>query len=353
MCMAAADKVPLEYAGVRFCVGFAPHTREPIMSLLGDYLSEGDEAEPSLFSVVLSGDRCDDLARRVLECGRPICILNADQPALIETGHCLDSGSLRYVRNSMTNGVYRLDYRTRTIDVRNPDQQMLGQDGKRVIRDILRATVQDGCAGVMYHAAAVESPSGAVVMLIGSKGAGKTTLSLKLVCEHGFTEISRDKVFLQETGGELLVHGWPTHYNLTARSLKEFDITRKYLPPHLHGRGDSDLEGLKQKIQLGPESLPIERRAPRGLLTHVCFLLPDRAPFDVDEALAENCLSPHDPLYSDWHRWIRDYSTIEANAKSITSRLADFASRFVVRRASTIDDTVATFLRDLCQAGGS
>ena len=64
-----------------------------------------------------------------------------------------------------------------------------------MIRDIVKALAEDS-GGVMVHAAAFKKNDKGV-LLIGGKGSGKTTLSLKFLYEHGCSEVSRDRVILK------------------------------------------------------------------------------------------------------------------------------------------------------------
>lgn len=70
---------------------------------------------------------------------------------------------------------------------------------------------------VLYHAAAVEL-TGRVILLVGDKGAGKTTLMLALI-ERGARFVSADRVFVHRDGR---VTAWPGHLRVARSTLIEF-----------------------------------------------------------------------------------------------------------------------------------
>lgn len=82
------------------------------------------------------------------------------------------------------------------------------------------------------HAAAVEA-AGRAILIVGPKGAGKTTLSLHLLRSGRCRSIANDRVFAGAAGSSFDVRGVPTAVKLHPPMIAEFPELRRGLPPHV------------------------------------------------------------------------------------------------------------------------
>lgn len=214
-----------KYMGINWKVNAEKDILGKMDCLLGDYYKESYAPKVD-FEVTLVEKISSDLTE-ILEYGVPITIHNSKKPSVHEEGLVYLNGYIRMIYNKATKSVYRLNYLSKKINIFNKDKSSLVKDGIRVIRDIVKALAEDS-GGVMVHAAAFKKNDKGV-LLIGGKGSGKTTLSLKFLYEHGCSEVSRDRVILKPEKQSFYIYGWPNYYNLTLRTMRDFSKTRSML----------------------------------------------------------------------------------------------------------------------------
>ncbi|BDG05659.1 hypothetical protein [Anaeromyxobacter oryzae] len=96
------------------------------------------------------------------------------------------------------------------------------------------------------HAAALEGGDGPRVLVVGTSGAGKTTLALALAAA-GLTPLGDDAVLLTRRGGPLRVVGFPRPFHVGARTAAAFPA----LAPHLGAPGREGKRPLDARAALG------------------------------------------------------------------------------------------------------
>jgi hypothetical protein len=117
-----------------------------------------------------------------------------------------------------------------------------GEDLRITARKLIRAIFIRHCEErgfTLLHASAFHG-DGALIILAGDRGAGKTTLALDAVLRHGFTLLSNDHLVLHREGPRLVLTSVPTFVSVkvgTARALADV------LPPHPELRA-ADLAAL-------------------------------------------------------------------------------------------------------------
>lgn len=296
----------LIYLGTEFHIDFCdagPDASTKVAGFLGDYFETVPRAHTPAFRVV-PHLRDGAMLREILEFGHPVTIHNSKKPSVHETGVRLDLGLQSHVFNRATKGVYSLNRFSREAHVYNSDPACLARDTIRISRDLAKLHVEQRHAGILLHSAAVVSPSGHGLLLLGDKGSGKTTVMLELIYTHGYREVSRDRTFVVSgAGGRWLACGFPNYYNLTARTIRNFGKTRHLLSKALDQLDDRDLDQVNEKWQCLPDDIGIDKsmRVPRCELHKIICL--ETAEADVNDVLSANCFSPFDPNYPNWHDW--------------------------------------------------
>jgi hypothetical protein len=91
------------------------------------------------------------------------------------------------------------------------------------------------------HAASLEA-GGRAVLLVGPKGAGKTTLSLHFLRSGGWRMMANDRAFVGREAAAIVGRGMPTAVKVRPPTLAEFPELRRGLPavdrPYLHALGE-------------------------------------------------------------------------------------------------------------------
>ncbi len=274
--------------------------------LLGDYFKPSKE-EHCDFEIRLVNENNEEKFE-IVRYGRLIVIHNSKKPEVHEEGRCLDNGLTRLIYNLTTKSVYHINYLNNKITIYNKDLSALSKDYIRVTRDIVKLYVQKK-HGIMLHAATVKKGDKGIVF-VGSKGCGKTTLSLNLIYQYGYEEVSRDRTFIIKEPGGLMAYGWPNYYNLTYRTISSFEDTKMLLPGKYVGLNPDELDAINEKKQFIASEINITKKATRVLVDRIVFLKNLNIGGDktVDEILSESAYTPFDLNYPDW------YSQIPVNA---------------------------------------
>lgn len=102
------------------------------------------------------------------------------------------------------------DFENKNVDI------YASEDSDIQIIELIRDTIikdQENKGTLVLHAAAAVNGSNAVV-IVGSKGAGKTTTLLELVMNGGYRMVSGDKLFLKVEEDGVKLTGWPDYPHL-------------------------------------------------------------------------------------------------------------------------------------------
>lgn len=116
---------------------------------------------------------------------------------------------------------YRIDGATQRVDIHvNPDNP-----GSAIhLHDFTRYLALLICQSrghILLHASAAMLGD-RLALVLGTKGAGKTTTMLRLVVEQGGRYFSGDKVLASVTGGQLVLRAWPDIPYIGVGSLGQF-----------------------------------------------------------------------------------------------------------------------------------
>ncbi len=178
---------------------------------------------------------------------------------------CDDSGTrIQYDRARRHIGICRTA-RTRPIEL------------IEVIRDLVLKN-EELAGTVVIHAAVVASPAGAVV-IIGGKGAGKTTLAFQLVQKCGCVLLSGDKALLcvGSAPAGIRVYSWPDWPNIGLGTLQKYPrlVEELGIGQRIAKAKIADLWSVAHKIAVPPEVISrhfrtCERRGPLPIIG-VCY----------------------------------------------------------------------------------
>jgi len=108
---------------------------------------------------------------------------------------------------------------------------------------------------MIVHSAAVSSPNGeGAYVFFGEKGAGKTTLALRLCHELGYALIGNDQIYLGIEGSDLVTHGGNHFFNVRETAVRADNYIAGILPEL---PSDDTKPAWNNKVRIEPESLGI------------------------------------------------------------------------------------------------
>lgn len=291
------------YSDIVWEVEYSNNIKEKSDYLLGDYYLDIPSQEKRNFYIKVINEKSNYISE-ILEFGKNIVIHNSKKTTIHEVGKYLDDGFVRKVYNMTTKTVYILNYLTKEIYLFNNDLNVLTKDYIRVVRDIVKNEIEYKGNGFLFHAASLESNNGKGLLLIGSKGSGKTTISLNLIKNEGFFEVSRDRTILKIKDKTLNAYGWPNYYNLTPRTLMDFIEDNEEYSKKYGKYSYEELDNLKEKIQMTSDELNIKRKKEYTNISHVFIINNKRmGKNNPGMILAENVYTPLDLNYPIWHNW--------------------------------------------------
>ena len=147
--------------------------------------------------------------------------------------------------------------------------------------ELVRNTVlgnEENHGVVKLHAAVVDL-GGRAVVIVGHKGAGKTSSALELILHHGGRMLSGDKALLLPGGGTLQVAGWPDWPHVGLGTLSRFPrlLDRFDLGSAVdQAWADGDLWSMRHKVPLDPATYAevVDFCSPGTVLPVVAVLYP-------------------------------------------------------------------------------
>jgi energy-coupling factor transporter ATP-binding protein EcfA2 len=192
----------------------------------------------------------------------------------------------------------------------------------RILRELALREMQKA-GGLFMHAAAVVSRTGRAALILGDKGAGKSTLMWALVGLGPLLYIANDRCIVRNRGDTLKIYGWPLSIRL-GRGLVESPAA---MFPSATFRRKENMElgsietapriwGERAKVELTPREFEVSTDKRMAAEGEVCVLLMPRftealvdarvADIGNDEATAKFRNSITEPADCDYLRgWLQ------------------------------------------------
>lgn len=124
------------------------------------------------------------------------------------------------VHDSGKRTAYRIDRSTRNITAYVCDTSFIH------LVELIRYTsliIEESRGSILLHASAAMI-DGEAVLVLGHKGAGKTTTLLRLLLNDAFDYLSGDKVLLDSTPEGLRIRAWPDYPHIGIGSLRPYPL---------------------------------------------------------------------------------------------------------------------------------
>ncbi|WP_240479716.1 hypothetical protein [Paenibacillus wynnii] len=170
---------------------------------------------------------------------------------------------------------------TQEVDVRHEELVYI-----ELIRDLILKNEENHGVTVLHAACAYKNDQ--ATLIIGPKGAGKSTMLLELVSNNGYLFMSGDKTFLWAEQGKIMASGWPDYPHLGLGTLsKHPELVSAF---HLSDRiaaAEDDLWSTDHKMAFDPKLFKrIIPHASKGVVCSVGqFLYPRLYPSEVCTAM--------------------------------------------------------------------
>jgi hypothetical protein len=167
---------------------------------------------------------------------------------LVASGFDMDDGSLVVIDDTHQTA-YHIDDKTAVVT-------FYGSHASRIhLLEFVRylsLLIEEASGTMLLHASAAVN-DGACYLVLGDKGAGKTTTLLHLVIDHGYAYFSGDKVLVSQTPEGLLLRGWPDYPHVGIGTLSRFaDFARacgvSLLQPNGTPRPGTDKELIEPDV---------------------------------------------------------------------------------------------------------
>jgi hypothetical protein len=193
-------------------------------------------------------------------------------------------GGVQYLRCAKMFLALNTAEKTITVSTQGDDLKAEELVIIELIRDLILKNEENHGVVVLHATCAYRD--GLATLIIGPKGAGKSTTLLELVSKFDYLFMSGDKTFLWVEDGQLLASGWPDYPHLGLGTLSKYPkfISAFELSEQITA-AQGDLWSTEHKRAISPQTFKaMIPHVPTGLIATVgCFLYPRLEP-------SEDCL---------------------------------------------------------------
>ncbi|MGT2721371.1 serine/threonine protein kinase [Streptococcus porcinus] len=111
---------------------------------------------------------------------------------------------------------------------------------------------------LLVHAAALYNPdTKKSIILFGEKGAGKTTVALRLCIEHGYHLIGNDQIIFGLENGELFTYAGTANFNIRRTAILSDDLLHKLFGSYFSSFPQSARISWDEKISVSAKELGV------------------------------------------------------------------------------------------------
>ena len=166
----------------------------------------------------------------------PITIQSAKIERYRRSGLQVRTDDLLFTLNERSGTVYLTHPTARSICVVGRDPSAAAKDARRLVRDLYIADLKR-TGHATLHAGSI-ALAGRCVLVVGGKGAGKSTFVLEALRLPGVDLVSNDRTFVRASADGLEAHGSPEHLLVRIGLLDQLPELRPHMPPRY-----ADVEG--------------------------------------------------------------------------------------------------------------
>lgn len=261
-------------------------------------------------------------------------------------GECVELNNNLHIKVDDT--IIVINYIEKNISIYGESIQQLQKYSRLIIRDVIQKTFENS-GGVFFHAASVINPkTGKSIVLLGDKGAGKTTILLELLAKYKYEKHCLDRIFFKKNENIIDSYQWPTLFNVGIGSLSRYEDL-KYLVPDKYNRDYcfNDFWQIEEKVTIEPKDLKYSFGKPIAEVEMLIFPYRDlKKPtrirkLEKNEILSElekSCFSPNDPNFIDWHKFvINDVGEILNNCKRVKELISKYIPSYSITWGNKIE----------------
>ncbi|MDA1362713.1 hypothetical protein O1R50_24040 [Glycomyces luteolus] len=250
--------------------------------------------------------------------GHPILLHSGSHSYDLRRGLSFQAESGTLIHSADTGSWILADPGSRRIRVANPDPANAASDVRRVVRDLLFIPWLESMGGLVVHGAAILGKGDEVTLVLGDRGAGKTTFFMAGAGAGGGEALSCERLILVPGPSGIQVLACPERISTFAGTLRSFPGTE-----HLSGAFDETTEWTRAaKIRVHWQDMfaclgLVPRLAPAYLSRLVFPTYNAKAPLDVADLdfaskklfLEQHVVTGRDVNRPDWLGWFAPQST--------------------------------------------
>lgn len=209
--------------------------------------------------------------------GNDFYIRKSASPFFTIPGKKIERNGREYIYCVKTGSLLALDTKQKRITVMMNGQDPIQEELLLIelIRDLVLKNEENN--GVMVVHATCAYKDGESMLIVGPKGAGKSTTLLEFITKFGYLFMSGDKTFLWIENGQLLSSGWPDYPHLGLGTLSKYpELVSAFALQEKIQSAQGDLWSTEHKMAFDFHTFQkIIPHAPKSVISPVgCIIYP-------------------------------------------------------------------------------